>query len=155
MSDEQQPVNELAVVPNHLLVRAFITSRTMIETEEEALSVRLKGTKMLMVAIEQEMLARSIREKTNSFATEAGTCYKSVIKQAKVKNPDAFFTWLYEQGLEVLKGFVTAAVSKDAVYEYVGSHNVEVETPKGPVQVPHIPPGIELGGVTKMNFKSK
>lgn len=149
MSDT--PQSEFAMFTNFQLVQAFIGTRTHCETEEGRLEEVLKPHKTLMKAIEAEMLRRSIAEKTNSFATEAGTCYKSTIKTAKMKDPDGFFNWAYAQGIDTMKAMLSTALAKDAVYEYVDTHKTLVDGK----EVPAIPPGIELGGVTKMNFKAK
>jgi hypothetical protein len=47
---------------------------------------------------------------------------------------------------------LTSAVSKDAVYEFIDRTKTVDENGN---EVVNVPPGLELGGVVKMNFKAK
>jgi hypothetical protein len=145
--------NDFDGVPNADLVKAYIATRDgIVKACETALAEKLKPHKAFMEAIENEMLARSLREKTDSFATESGTCYKSRVRTVKVKDVAQFLPWLHAQGTDAMIAMLTSAVSKDAVYEFIDRTKTVDENGN---EVVNVPPGLELGGVVKMNFKAK
>lgn len=136
------------------LVKAFVTTRNFVEAQVAQLADTLAPHKQLMQAIEAEMLSRSLRDKTKSYSTESGTCYQSHLQTAKVKDPTTFKAWLRTQPEQVQDAMTTAAVSKEGVYAWIEEHTI-TDPATGRVLKQEVPPGLEIGGVTKMNFRAK
>lgn len=128
------------------VIEKYIAYRDFIKRETDAFTARMKPYQDAMTAFEafgalelQKLLPAGapVTEKV-SLKTPSGTMYRSTVMRVKVDDRAEFMDFVFDGQRE---GFITSAVSKEAVAEYLDSHN----------SVP--PPGVGVGYVHNVNFR--
>ena len=120
------------------MVAKYIELRDYTKAEQEAFDARMKPYTDGMFAIEGAIMLYLNEQNLENLKAEAGTAFKVRTFHAKVTDRDALFNFVQESGAFEL---LTAAVSKDAVKEYMEEHQ---DNP---------PPGVDVATTTKVNFR--
>lgn len=129
------------------IIGQYIKIRDFIDKKSTEFEETLKPYKDAMTALEGTMSQRLIERKGNSVTTESGIAYRSAIMSAKVADSNVFFDWVFKDNR---RGFITIAVTKDAVKEYMEAGKV-IENGKEKTGPP--PPGIDVTWIFKTNFR--
>lgn len=120
------------------LVRKYIDLRDRVKAMDEEHDQKTKPLRDAMQVIEGACAIHLKTDGSESIRTEHGTVYQSTTMSAKVMDREALFDFVRDADAFQL---LTAAVSKDAVKEYMDEHQGMA------------PPGIEIGYFTKTNFR--
>jgi hypothetical protein len=91
-----------------------------------------------MKAIEGAVAAHLDSAEGNSIRTDKGTAYRTTVMQTKVADRETFLDFVFDGRRE---GFLTNAVSKEAVREHMDAH------------AGALPPGIDIAMIHKCNFR--
>lgn len=130
--------------PTHAdCIGQYIKLRNFISARQEAFDAEMQPYHEAMKALETwgmgilNQLAGDDDEKA-SLATPQGTMYRKKLLSVKVADREAWFAFVFEADREE---FLTSAVSKEAVVEYMDKYK-------------STPPGIETTTVRKTLFNS-
>ncbi len=91
-----------------------------------------------VTALEGMVSQLMLEQNVESLKTEHGTAYKSKIMAVKMADRDAFLDFVINTDG---KQFLTSAVAKEAVKEYMDEHNSA------------LPPGLDVTYIMKTNFR--
>jgi hypothetical protein len=121
----------------------YIKLRNYIAAKQKAFDEELAPYQAAMTAIENVMLGELNKIGTGegdkaSIATPQGTCFRKRLLSVKVADREEFMDFLFDGRRE---GFITNAVSKEAVTEYMD-------------QFKSTPPGIDTQWIHKIQFNS-
>jgi len=120
-------------------IQRYIELRDFIEAKQKAFDASLEPYRAAMQAIEgvvtQEMNTLKVDKLT---AHDIGTAYRSTIMQTRVVSREDFLDFVFDGRHE---GFLTNAVSKEAVKEYLEMHAGQ------------LPPGVDVTYLNKVNFR--
>lgn len=123
---------------NEEIIARYLELRTrkekLVSKFEEDFIKPIEGK---MKALENFMLSKSIQEKTNSFKTDAGTCYKQTVRSVKVEDHQELLNYVRDHGAW---GLLPASVVKSEVEAIIELTNAP-------------PPGVSVTAITKMNFR--
>jgi hypothetical protein len=130
--------------PSHAdYIGQYIKLRNFIDAQQEAFDAEMKPYHDAMKALEDwgagvlNELAGDDDAKA-SLATPQGTMYRKKTLSLKVADREAWFAFIFESQREE---FLTAAVSKEAVSEYMDKYKAA-------------PPGVETAWIRKTIFNS-
>lgn len=119
------------------IIKRRIQLRDFVEREQAAFDARLKPYFDAATALENAALEKLNLEGEDSVKTEFGTVYKTRLLTTKVVDRDAFMGFVVENEAY---NFLTSAVSKEAVKEYMEAHQ-------------SAPPGVDTSTIVKVNFR--
>lgn len=120
------------------IVKKYLEIREHIDKESKAFSETMKPYFEGLETLGNMALTMLNESGDQNMKTAFGTAYKTTSMGARVIDREAFMKYVLEtEGAEAL---LTAAVSKDAVKEYI-------EANKEP------PPGVDITYITKVNFR--
>ncbi len=120
------------------IIGKYIEYRDYLAKRQEAFDLEIKPYQDAMTVLSGAMQLQLIEAKEESVRTEAGTAYLSTTLHARVKDREALMNFVREADAFDL---LTAAVSKDAVKQYIDEHQQA------------LPPGVEVTYITKCNFR--
>ena len=89
---------DIATLTAANLIGAYRAIRERKEGIVDKHKVELAPYNTQLGLLEAELLSRMATEETNSFSTDKGTAYKSVVASVRVADSGAFFDWLRETG---------------------------------------------------------
>jgi len=120
------------------VIAKYIAIRDFIEDRQKKFDEFLAPYYGSMKSIEAFITNQLNEQGVESIKTEHGTAYRNTLMQCKVEDREAWMDFVFDGRRE---GFITSAVPKDAVKEYLDSHN----------SVP--PPGVKVVFINKTNFR--
>jgi len=120
------------------MIAEYIKCRDWLEADEWKHAERQKPVRERMQLLEGAVTEALIAAGGESLKTEMGTAYRSTTLAVRCADRETFLDFVFDGRRE---GFLTSAVSKDAVKEYMAEHNNEA------------PPGVDITYVHKTNFR--
>ena len=120
------------------MIGQYIQCRDWIEASDKAHAESQKTVRERMTLLEAAVAEKINELGGESVKTEQGTAYRSTLMATKVADRDTFMRFVFDGKRE---NFLTSAVSKDAVKEYLEENNGQ------------LPPGIDVTYIFKTNFR--
>ena len=121
------------------LIKRFIELRDYKEAATRAFEETMKPYTEAMKTIEDRVTADILACGGESIKTEHGTAYRTQVMAVKMADREAFMDFVNEDWVN-RNGFLTSAVTKEMVKEYLEEHNQK-------------PPGLDVAYVLKTNFR--
>ena len=120
------------------MIGAYIACRDWLEADDATHAERQAPVKERMQILEGAVTEALLAAGGESLKTEAGTAYRSTVLAVRCASREDFMDFVFDGRRE---GFLTSAVAKDAVKEYMQMHEGQ------------IPPGIDVTYIHKTNFR--
>jgi hypothetical protein len=92
-------MTDLTTFTDAQLVGVYRTLRLQRDDAKAAFVVEQAPVLEKLKELEAEGNTRLTTRENNSFATDEGTCYKSIVRSFTAKNKTAFLDWVRENGL--------------------------------------------------------
>ena len=121
------------------LIQKYIALRDHVEAQTRVFEESLKPYKDGMKTIEDRVTADILACGGESIKTKHGTAYRTQVMAVKMADREAFMDFVQEDWVN-RNGFLTSAVTKEMVKEYLEEHNAK-------------PPGLDIAFVNKTNFR--
>ena len=125
-------MNAVEIIKKRIEIRDYL-ERKAKEREAEDLPYQEAVT-----ALEGMISLVMQQQGVESIKTEFGTAYKSQVMAVKMADRDAFLDFVINTNSQQ---FLTSAVAKEAVKEYMEEHNSA------------LPPGLDVTYILKTNFR--
>lgn len=119
------------------VIAKYVAIRDKIEAEQKRFEAYIAPYKGALDAMEAWLAAQLNQHGLTSLPTPYGTAYKSKVMRCKIDSRDDFMDFVFDGRRE---GFITNAVPKDAVAEYIEAHE-------------QIPPGIKVEYIWNLNVR--
>jgi hypothetical protein len=136
------PLDPLTI-PAGDLVKEYFRLKSFVEQKEKDLETALAPYKAGIATIKNTLLLQLNAANANSFNTDFGTPYKSVILKPKVVDKTAFIKCVVDNWTTVGEQLINATAAKEGVGEWME---------KDPNKLP--PPGVTVEFFTNLNIRS-
>ncbi len=120
------------------MIGEYIRCRDWLEADDAKHAERQKPVRLRMELLEGAVTEALLAAGGDSLKTEHGTAYRSTVLAVRCASREDFMDFVFDGRRE---GFLTSAVAKDAVKEYMSMHEGQV------------PPGVDVTYVHKTNFR--
>ena len=120
------------------MIGEYIRCRDWLEADDAKHAERQAPVKERMQILEGAVTEALLAAGGESLKTEQGTAYRSTVLAVRCASREDFMDFVFDGRRE---GFLTSAVAKDAVKEYMQMHDGQ------------IPPGIDVTYIHKTNFR--
>ena len=120
------------------MIKKYLEIKDYIEREQKAFDEKTEPYTKAMSTIANHLLEVLNTQGGQSIKTDFGTAYKATSMAAKVVDREEFYNFVFDHRAH---NYLTAAVSKDAVKEFMEINNGL------------LPPGIEISNFTKVNIR--
>ena len=120
------------------MIGEYIKCRDWIEADDAKHAERQKPVRERMQILEGAVTEALLAAGGESLKTDQGTAYRSTVLAVRCASREDFLDFVFDGRRE---GFLTSAVAKDAVKEYMQMHDGQV------------PPGVDVTFVHKTNFR--
>ena len=120
------------------MIGEYIRCRDWLEADDAKHAERQAPVKERMQILEGAVTEALLAAGGESLKTEQGTAYRSTVLAVRCASREDFMDFVFDGRRE---GFLTSAVAKDAVKEYMQMHEGQ------------IPPGIDVTYIHKTNFR--
>ena len=120
------------------MIGEFIRCRDWLEADDAKHTERQAPVRERMQILEGAVTEALLAAGGESLKTEQGTAYRSTVLAVRCASREDFMDFVFDGRRE---GFLTSAVAKDAVKEYMQMHEGQ------------IPPGIDVTYIHKTNFR--
>ena len=120
------------------MIGEYIRCRDWLEADDAKHAERQAPVKERMQILEGAVTEALLAAGGESLKTEKGTAYRSTVLAVRCASREDFMDFVFDGRRE---GFLTSAVAKDAVKEYMQMHDGQ------------IPPGVDVTYIHKTNFR--
>ena len=120
------------------MIEQYIVCRDWLEADDAKHAERQKPIRERMQILEGAVTEALLAAGGESLKTEQGTAYRSTVLAVRCASREDFMDFVFDGRRE---GFLTSAVAKDAVKEWMNDHPGET------------PPGVDVTWIHKTNFR--